>query len=315
MKRILPGAGLLLVLTLSGCGKHAAGPKDAKAIKVDPANDKVAWSVSAVPANEGGWNVLFHAEIDEGWSVYSTENFGDMGPWPSSFQFDTLAHVVPKEGVEEISEHTIEGQDPVFDMVVRKFKHNVDFKRRIELLAAELPISGYFEYETCNDAMCMPPATVFYQCNADSGTFKLSSVPFDLSAYTVLGCADGVYKLPNVDLENPVIHGTQASHKNSSLWTLFFLGFIGGLLALLTPCVFPMIPLTVSFFTKGSEDRKKGLRNALTYGGFILLIYLLFSIPFHVLGSVNEQIFNEISTNPWLNIFFFVIFIVFAISF
>jgi cytochrome c biogenesis protein CcdA len=93
------------------------------------------------------------------------------------------------------------------------------------------------------------------------------------------------------------------------------LGFIGGLVALLTPCVFPMIPLTVSFFTKSSQDRAAGLKNALTYGGFILLIYLLFSIPFHLLGSVNPEIFNEISTNPWLNIFFFVIFIVFAISF
>jgi thiol:disulfide interchange protein len=76
-----------------------------------------------------------------------------------------------------------------------------------------------------------------------------------------------------------------------------------------------MIPLTVSFFTKGSEDKKKGLKNALTYGGFILGIYLLFSLPFHLLGSVNPEIFNEISTNPWLNIFFFVIFLVFAVSF
>ncbi|MBK8500515.1 MAG: thioredoxin family protein [Flavobacteriales bacterium] len=168
---------------------------------------------------------------------------------------------------------------------------------------------------TCNDETCLPPAKVFYQLNADSGTFRLSLVPFDLSKYKVVSCADGRYKLANVDLERPVVPGGREDHKNSSLLMLFALGFIGGLLALLTPCVFPMIPLTVSFFTKGSEDRKKGLRNAITYGAFILLIYLVFSIPFHVLGSVNEEIFNEISTNPWLNVFFFVIFIVFAISF
>ena len=315
MHRII-GAAITAALLFVACGKGPSGTKDAKAIKLDPEQDKVAWSVSVVPAaEEGSWDVLFHADIDEGWSVYSTENFGDLGPWPSSFHFDSLAHILPKEGVEEISENTVQGHDPVFDMEVRKFKHNVDFKRSIKLLASELPVSGKFEYMTCNDAMCLPPATVFYQCNVDSGTFRLSTVPFDLSGYAIVGCADGVYKLPNVDLGSPVIPGEREDHKNSSLWTLFFLGFIGGLLALLTPCVFPMIPLTVSFFTKGSEDRKKGLKNALTYGGFILLIYLLFSIPFHVLGSVNEQIFNEISTNPWLNIFFFVIFIVFAISF
>ena len=316
MRKIM-GVGLTAALLLSGCG---SGPSkdhvaDAKAIKLDPANDPVAWSVSATQAADASWDVVFHAEIDNGWFVYSTESFGDMGPWPSSFHFDTLAHVVPKEGTDEASEHTVQGNDPVFNMEVRKFKQSVDFRRHIQLIATELPISGYFEYMTCNNEMCLPPATVFYQCNADSGTFKLSTVPFDLSAYTVLGCADGVYKLPNVDLDAPVIPGTAQKHKDSSLWTLFFLGFIGGLLALLTPCVFPMIPLTVSFFTKGSEDKKKGLRNALTYGGFIVLIYLLFSLPFHLLGSVNEQIFNEISTNPWLNIFFFVIFIVFAISF
>src|SRR5690606_34163370 len=111
-------------------------------------------------------------------------------------------------------------------------------------------------------------ATLYFRCNADSGTFALSPVPFDLSGYAVVGCADGVYKLPNVDLGAPVIPGGGAEGHGGSLWTLFLLGFVGGLLALLTPCVFPMVPLTVSFFTKGSEDRRKGLANAITYGGF-----------------------------------------------
>ena len=317
MKRAI-GLGVLtcLVLTLlliKGCGKEQV--RDERAIKVDPQNDPVAWAVIATPLEGDLWKISFHAEIDEGWSVYSTENFGDMGPWPSSFVFDTLAHVVQHDGVEEVSTHTIEGVDPVFDMQVRKFKHDVDFVRKVELLAPEIPLSGVFEYMTCNDETCLPPAKVFYQMNVDSGTFKLSLAPFDLSAYKVVSCADGVYRIPKVDLERPVVPGDREDHKRSSLFMLFLLGFVGGLLALLTPCVFPMIPLTVSFFTKGSEDRKKGMKNALIYAGFILGIYLIFSIPFHVLGSVNDEIFNEISTNPWLNIFFFVIFIVFAISF
>ena len=318
MKKLIRRLLLLLVLLsvgLAGCTTKKGGGRDARSVKVDPENDKVAWAVYAEPLEGDQWQVSFHAEIDEGWSVYSTENFGDMGPWPSSFSFDTLAHVIPQEGTQEVSEHTIEGHDAVFDMTVRKFKHDVDFKRTVDLMVTDIPFTGQFEYMTCNDEMCLPPATIYFSCNPDSSTFLLSTVPFDLSAYSVVTCADGTYKLESVDLDKPVVPTGRTDHKSSSLWMLFFLGFVGGLLALLTPCVFPMIPLTVSFFTKGSEDRGRGMRNAIIYGGFILIIYLLFSIPFHVLGSVNEEIFNEISTNPWLNIFFFVIFIVFAISF
>lgn len=314
MKSSLKLLGLVGFLGLAGCS-GSQEPRNANVIKLDPANDPVGWAVSAQHKEGNTWEVSFHAEIDKGWNVYSTQSYGDMGPWPSSFPFDTLPHATVTDGTEEVSEHTVDGHDPVFDMKVKKFKLNVDFKRMVDLAASEIPFSGTIEYMTCNDETCLPPSTVFWQCNADSGTFKLSPTPFDASAFKVLGCSDGVYKLAGVDLDSPVVPGGKIHDKNSSLWMLFLLGFVGGLLALLTPCVFPMIPLTVSFFTKGSEDRARGLRNALSYGGFILLIYLLFSIPFHVLGSVNEEIFNEISTNPWLNLFFFVIFIVFAISF
>src|SRR5690606_22254327 len=97
--------------------------------------------------------------------------------------------------------------------------------------------------------------------------------------------------------------------------TIFLLGFVGGLIALLTPCVFPMIPLTVSFFTKSAQDRKKGTFNAVLYGLFIFLIYLLLSLPFHLLDTINPEVLNNISTNVTLNIIFFVIFMVFAFSF
>lgn len=103
--------------------------------------------------------------------------------------------------------------------------------------------------------------------------------------------------------------------KKSSGWAVFFLGFLGGLIALITPCVFPMIPVTVSFFTKRSKTRKQGIQNGLLYGVSIFLIYVLASVPFHVIGNVQPEIFNSISTNPWLNIIFFIIFIFFSISF
>ncbi|MGB0167589.1 MAG: protein-disulfide reductase DsbD family protein, partial [Luteibaculum sp.] len=125
-------------------------------------------------------------------------------------------------------------------------------------------------------------------------------------------------KLAGIDLENPVndceIEGAIVKEKKGNI-AIFFLGFVGGLIALLTPCVFPMIPLTVSFFTKGGSAGGSGIRKSMLYGFFIFLIYLLLSTPFHFLDSVDPEILNTISTNIYLNAAFFVIFVVFAISF
>jgi thiol:disulfide interchange protein len=126
--------------------------------------------------------------------------------------------------------------------------------------------------------------------------------------------------IPSIDLKNPVNNcggtGITAEESGSGgLLTIFLLGFLGGLVALITPCVFPMIPLTVSFFTKKAQSRKQGVFNATLYGFFILLIYVLLSVPFYFLDSASPEILNSVSTNPWLNVIFFAVFIVFALSF
>lgn len=121
-------------------------------------------------------------------------------------------------------------------------------------------------------------------------------------------------KVDAIDIKNPVNDCGDGDTKGKSLFTIFLLGMLGGLIALLTPCVFPMIPVTVTFFTKKSQDRKRALFNATMYGLFIFLIYVLITIPFHIFGARSE-IFNNISTNVWLNLAFFVVFIVFALSF
>jgi thiol:disulfide interchange protein DsbD len=127
--------------------------------------------------------------------------------------------------------------------------------------------------------------------------------------------ANNSLTIKGLDIKNPLNNcGFTPTTESNGLWKIFFLGLLGGLIALLTPCVFPMIPLTVSFFTKKS-DSGKGLFNAIVYGLFIFLIYISFSIPFHLLGNVNPTIYNNISTNVWLNTGFFIVFIVFAISF
>jgi thiol:disulfide interchange protein DsbD len=127
--------------------------------------------------------------------------------------------------------------------------------------------------------------------------------------------------IPTIDLKNPVNScggtgiSTEESGSGSGLLTIFLLGFLGGLVALITPCVFPMIPLTVSFFTKKAISKKKGIFNATLYGFFIFLIYVLLSVPFYFLDSASPEILNSISTNPWLNLVFFAVFIIFALSF
>jgi thiol:disulfide interchange protein len=122
-------------------------------------------------------------------------------------------------------------------------------------------------------------------------------------------------KINNINLAEPVSNCGDEDTGGKSLFGIFLLGLLGGFIALLTPCVFPLIPLTVSFFTKKTGDRKKGIGNAVLYGFFIFLIYLLLSVPFHLVSNVNPEILNNISTNVWLNLLFFVIFVVFAISF
>lgn len=278
------------------------------------------WVISAEKQGDG-WDLIFTAKIEHGWSVYSTINYGDMGPWPTSIKVDSIGGRTIVGAPTETGHKVIEGVDEMFGMVVKKFKEEAVFIQRINVEDPNTPVTGSFEYMTCNDEMCLPPTTVYFIVpGLQSGQFELGSLPFDPNDKRFQGLAtrsgSAELKLSNVDLDAPVIKGVGSTFKESkSLWSIFFLGFLGGLVALLTPCVFPMIPLTVSFFTKGSEDKKKGLSNALTYGGFILGIYLVFSLPFHLIGSVNPEIFNEISTNPWLNIFFFVIFLVFAVSF
>jgi thiol:disulfide interchange protein DsbD len=297
-----------------------AGLLNAQMPGQEAAPDPVKWSITSKSVGEGAWELVFRADIQSGWSVYSQVNYGDMGPWPTSVVIDSIGGVQVVGEVAETGEKVIDGHDPVFDMQVKKFKGWATFTQRISTKDAATPVTGHFEYMTCDDEMCLPPATVYYILGLGSGTYELGDISFDPNDPKFAGISTRTdaaeLMMPNVDLENPVVRdaGLRKDDESSLLW-IFMLGFIGGLVALLTPCVFPMIPLTVSFFTKSSQDRASGLKNALTYGGFILLIYLIFSLPFHLLGSVNPEIFNEISTNPWLNIFFFVIFIFFSISF
>ena len=156
------------------------------------------------------------------------------------------------------------------------------------------------------------PSSFRFTVNADGSIVQRSATLVEKSA------SQTGLKRGSIELDKPLsaCGGTGVDGKSdNSLGSIFFIGFLGGLVALLTPCVFPMIPLTVSFFTKKSGSRRKGIIDASLYGFFILLIYVLLSIPFHFLDSSNPEILNNISTNVWLNLVFFVVFVVFALSF
>ncbi len=326
---------------LEGFGKsEAAAPKErpsfAEARQAAPAAEAeaatptdgllepVQWSARVEKVDEQTYALVFEAAIDEGWAIYSQHLEGE-GPIPTSFWFDE------KEGLERVGEvqesgsKRISGFDPIFEIEVTKYKHDARFVQHIRTDRPEQPVTGWLEYMTCDDTRCLPPTSVAFYIVPATGQAVLGQAAEALiegagaAAERAESAEAALYPIPRPDLDNPVaecsVEEAGTDVKRKGLWSIFFLGFLGGLVALLTPCVFPMIPLTVSFFTKKSGTRRKGVANASLYGFFIFLVYVLLSVPFHLMDSINPDILNDISTNVWLNIAFFVIFVVFAFSF
>ncbi|HNA15324.1 MAG TPA: cytochrome c biogenesis protein CcdA [Ferruginibacter sp.] len=186
-------------------------------------------------------------------------------------------------------------------------------KGTVQLVNGDAEWKTVIEFRDIVPAKLLGELTFFYNKGEE---FK-SDPPFAFSTALEGGIATGgKIKIASIDIKNPAEPCGDDAAESKSLGGIFLLGFLGGLIALLTPCVFPMIPVTVTFFTKKSQDRKKGVANALFYGLFIFFIYIAITIPFHVASkAISPEIFNNISTNVWLNLLFFIVFIVFALSF
>lgn len=278
---------------------------DVKGTGIEGILEPVRWSASLT--GEATGQIMFKVEIDEGWHIYDLELDGD-GPIPTEFWVEG-----DKVNVQAATPSTTEEFDEFFQIPVVKIKESAIFQMTVPegILQGE----GEITYMACDQAKCIFPEPLTFSFDLNVGLLTLNGGQnFGGETET----SDVVYPLATQNLEEPVGNCTDVAHheiKQKSNWGIFGLGFIGGILALLTPCVFPMIPLTVSFFTKSSGDKSKGLRNAVLYGLFILLVYLALSIPFHVMDSVNPDILNDISTNVFLNIAFFAIFLFFALSF
>lgn len=270
--------------------------------------DPALWSHEVKKISDTEYELVFKGKIMDGWHVYS-QYTAEGGSLPSEFTFEKAGEDYELIGKTSESE-TIKEYSDIFEVEETFFKKEAIFTQKIKLLNPAIrQISVNLFYQICKE-VCIPK-DVLFQISLDGNAFAETKKELDERSLA-LGESLRV-ELKNKSLLNQ--GGLGGADGKSNLWMIFGLGFLGGLIALLTPCVFPMIPLTVSFFTKQSQQKSKGIANAVLYGFFIVLIYFLLSLPFHVFNSVDSQILNTIATNIWLNVFFFVIFVVFAFSF
>jgi thiol:disulfide interchange protein DsbD len=284
----LPLQFLIVITGLILC--ISAGAQDTTAV--------YNWKISSKKTGEGKYELIFSTQGAKGWQLYAP-NQEPGGVKTAELSFPDSAIV--SDGNFSATGEAISLASPIFENTTVKVYEGVcEWK-------AAIAVNGTVP------ARLQGRLTYFYGRNDEF----LSDLPLNFSVALEGGvAADFSIKIASIDINNPVSDCGDEGTKNKSIFTIFLLGLLGGLIALLTPCVFPMIPVTVSFFTKKSQDNKKGITNAFFYGLFIFLIYAAITIPFHVANkAISPEIFNNISTNVWLNLLFFVIFVVFAISF
>lgn len=287
----------------------------------------------------GEAEVVFTGTIDKGWHVYSTD-LGDGGPISATFNVESISGAELVGKLKPVGKE-VAAFDKLFEMKVRYFENTAQFVQKLKLTGGEYKVEGFLEYGACNDENCLPPTQVPFKFSgkaegtavngpaadkaADAGNVELekSSDTAQTAAMAIIGGAESdtginVAGDGTTDLWKPVIDELQAlgetvSQEDMSWIYIFITGFVGGLLALFTPCVWPIIPMTVSFFLKRSKDKKKGIRDAWTYGASIIVIYV--GLGLLVTGIFGANALNSLSTNAVFNIFFFLMLVVFAASF
>lgn len=257
---------------------------------------QVSWQFSSKKAGDKEYLVIAKGKLSEGWHLYGANNKID-GLEPLHFAFTDSSIV--SDGTVMVAGNAQKIKDPLLEADAEIYEGSVEITQKIKF-TGDVPakLKALLLYNIAKGNEFIPVADEKVEVAMEGGV-----------------AADTRIKIETIDIKNPVAPCGDDGAEGKSLMGIFLLGLIGGFIALLTPCVFPLIPLTVSFFTKKVQERKKGIFNAILYGFFIFLIYILLSLPFHLLDKANPEILNNISTNIWLNLLFFVIFIVFAISF
>lgn len=292
----------------------------------NPVQFKTEWK--NLSANEA--EIVFSATIEPGWHVYSTD-LGEDGPTSATFNIDKI------EGAELAGKLTpvgnvIEKMDPIFEMKVKYFEGKAQFSQKVKLTGGKYTVTGYLEFGACNDQSCLPPTSVDFsysgtaagapaatQATANTEEKKVEAPAETETAQEAPATATAPQTLKEAtDYWKPVIkelneYGSGVAEESHSWIYIFFTGLVGGLLALFTPCVWPIIPMTVSFFLKRTKDKKKGIRDAWTYGASIVVIYVALGLA--ITAIFGASALNALSTNAVFNILFFLMLVVFAASF
>jgi thiol:disulfide interchange protein DsbD len=281
----------------------------------------IEWEFSQEKAGENEYTLIFRAEIENKWHLYS-QHLPEGGPIPTTFYFKPSDNYQLLGTVEEISEAEVK-YDPTFGMELRMFSNEAVFKQKIKIIAGEdFTLTGSLEYMSCDDERCLPP-------REEEFGFTLAALSEDITADTpeatpaVIpesgpGTGTGIQKAETafgVGSDEPVsISAGEAESENASLWIFFLISFVAGLAGILTPCVFPMIPMTVSFFMQGSGNRVKSIIKGLIFGISIIAIYTAIGVIVSI-SSAGADLTSSISTHWIPNLIFFLLFMVFAASF
>ena len=294
------------------------------------AQNPVTFSVSQKRVSPEEVDVIFTGKISPGWHVYSTGLPAD-GPTSATITTEKSTGVQPIGGLKaqgkEISEF-----DDMFGMKLRYFEKSVTFVQRYKVTGPKYDIKGFLEFGACNDQTCMPPTSVEFSYNGDGlkdvpeekeeekpEEAKADSIAADTTATDTVPALAAQLAAGDSILWQPVVKelnafGGDQAIKSRSLWYIFVMGLLGGLIALFTPCVWPIIPMTVSFFLKrAKKDKKKGIKDAMTYGASIVVIYLALGLA--ITAIFGPSALNALSTNAVFNLFFCALLVVFALSF
>ena len=301
--------------------------------------DPVKFKTELKTLSDTEGEIIFTGTIDRGWHVYSTD-LGDGGPISATFNVDKMTGAELVGKLKPVGKE-VSTFDKLFEMKVRYFENTAQFVQKIKFTAGTYDMDGYLEYGACDDESCLPPTQVpFHFSGKAAGDFSKEAVAApqsgtqpapqqatvktvtDTASVATIGGADGTTGINvsdgEIDLWKPVINelqslGEEHSQDDMSWIYIFITGFLGGLLALFTPCVWPIIPMTVSFFLKRSKDKKKGIRDAWTYGASIVVIYVTLGLA--ITAIFGASALNALSTNAVFNILFCLMLIVFAASF
>ncbi|HEX7366380.1 MAG TPA: cytochrome c biogenesis protein CcdA [Pelobium sp.] len=287
----------------------------------------VTWSYSSERISEKEANIIIIAKMDKGWHIYA-QNLADGGPIPTSFSFAKSADY-ELIGKTTESPKAISAYDTNFSMQISWHNDLAVFKQKIKLNKPEVTVKGTLEFMVCNDKQCLPPEDVDFAVkvtpwtNASKRPPVAELRPADVPKTNAQSAQDSAVQPKNVivktspadrvDSSKMLLKTADEKAKSQSLWAIFIAGFIGGILALLMPCIFPMLPLTVSFFTKKASSRAVAIKKASLYGFFIIVIYVLLGMGITL--TFGSDALNEMASNGFFNFIFFVLLVLFAVSF